>query len=321
MWKSKNKVHATTETVPLTLDTATSSKKSRQQRHLQNQNRIHHFLDTLGSHLEHLIDNSFLGVPTCEPWSPVTDKKKGVLSNPLEVIQLIFRMEVFPRLQLGMMFSGGSGGGGEGVNPFADLVMASQKALMNVREGLANAVTHEEEMGGDLDMMINVDDDDVHGVSNEPYIDLGADKRANSTRMSNPAVEAKKVVGDFCKKRVLPFLERMAKDSIVVSSDDISVECSVASFAELSDDIDDVDEFEDCPSVVTEVAADYEDEAQLITKEDLPKEVDLNTTQETQDTSDEDNDDEEYVLTEEPESEDEEEFVDVGAEFDVAHCP
>jgi hypothetical protein len=93
---------------------------------------------------------------------------------------------------------------------------------------------------------------------------------------------------------------------ILVTSDDASVERSVASFADLNTD---EDSYEECPSVVTEC------DVEKVTGKEI-KDIEVNVTAETREESDDDmltDDENDYVLAEEPES-DEEEFVDLGAD-------
>lgn len=98
------------------------------------------------------------------------------------------------------------------------------------------------------------------------------------------------------------------EECAIVTSDDASVERSVASFADLNTD---EESFAECPSVVTECQA---TDAVVVEKE--MKDLEVNVTRETQDVSDDDmmtDDENEYVLAEEPNAE-EEGFVDLGAE-------
>jgi hypothetical protein len=117
--------------------------------------------------------------------------------------------------------------------------------------------------------------------------------------------------GTQCRRDVLSIEEEplLSEDEspIFVTSDDASVERSVASFADLNTD---EDSYEECPSVVTECDVVGKAPAKEF------KDMEVNVTRETQGESDEDmmtDDENEYVLAEEPEIEDED-FVDVGAE-------
>lgn len=87
---------------------------------------------------------------------------------------------------------------------------------------------------------------------------------------------------------------------IFVTSDDASVEKSVASFADLNGECpsDEDSSYEECPSVVTEC-----DIAEVVSE----KGVNVAEVKITKELSDEEND---YVLAEEPESE-EEDFVEI----------
>ena len=95
---------------------------------------------------------------------------------------------------------------------------------------------------------------------------------------------------------------------IFVTSDDASVEKSVASFADLNGECpsDEDSSYEECPSVVTEC-----DIAEVVSEEGVNV-AEVNIATETQEESDDmlTDDENEYVLAEEPESE-EEDFVEI----------
>jgi len=354
MWQSKRKVAVDEEAKANAMeevDVKSAAASGRSRRKVDKkaaEERLRNIFQNLGTSIETLIDASPLGVTTpCKPWSPSTDKKKAVLSNPISL--LIAVSETVDALSPGKFF--------HSVGEAAEGWMgASSLMLMSLREGLANAVRVEEAMGypaEDVDappVMIEVGVDAVvSGEGGESFVDLGADKFGNSSRTANPAketvLEAKKIkkrVSHFLTRKALPFLDNLTlrANGIVVTSDDCSVECSLDSL--VNDDIEvysphatpgsisgDIDDFEDCPSVVTEIA--MEDELEDAEEEDT--EVVVEATKEKEQDAEEkpqelkaasnctqalaSDDDQEYVMTEEPDS-DEEEFVDVGAEFDVS---
>jgi hypothetical protein len=112
----------------------------------------------------------------------------------------------------------------------------------------------------------------------------------------------KKSRGDLSAEEEMPLIE----DPILVTSDDASVERSVASFADLNTD---EESYEDCPSVVTEF-----DVVENAVKN--MKDVEVNFTADAQETEDDamlTDDENDYVLADDPESEDED-FVDLGFE-------
>ena len=101
-----------------------------------------------------------------------------------------------------------------------------------------------------------------------------------------------------------PLVDR--EEHILVTSDDASVERSVASFADLNTDDD---SYEQCPSVVTECDVENAAEREM-------KGIEVHATVEPREVSDDDmmtDDEHDYVLAEEPESE-EEDFIDLGAD-------
>lgn len=102
---------------------------------------------------------------------------------------------------------------------------------------------------------------------------------------------------DLNMEEEMPLIE----EPILVTSDDASVERSVASFADLNTD---EESFEECPSVVSEC-----DVAEKTVKH--VKDVKVDVTAETQESDDEmlTDDENEYVLAEEPESDEDEEFT------------
>ena len=301
-WGTKKKVgNCATTDEPQVNETPMKLENRRAKKKNHSLKKVQKLFDNLGSQLESLIDSSILGVPDPQPWSPQTDKKAAALCKPVQstvdfmnqIYHSMDKIVALPSIECG-------------ATPFAAFVLASQKVLLRVREGLANAIREEEAVvaapaGEDLDL-----------TEEGGFVDLG--KREEEGAKSN---SAKKVVVDFAKNTVLPLLDNLAVqisspdgEDIIVTSDD----CSVASYAELSDN-----EFEDCPSVFTECPP-IGDDAEAITKEDIPQVIkeDLNVTQDVT----LDDDDDEYVIADQPPSDsDDEDFVDVRADFDIAYCP
>lgn len=308
--------------------------------------QLRKFFKNLGTSIESLIDATPLGVTTpCEPWNPSTDKKKAMLSNPISLLNAV--SETVDALSPGKFFHS-VGEAAEG------WFWASSMMLMSLREGLANAALAEEAMEHPTEevdappVMVEIEVDAVvSSEAGEAFVDLGADKFGNSSRTADPVKESvseakkiKKRVSHFLTKKALPFLDSLTlkANGIVVTSDDCSVECSLDSL--VNEDIEayspsstpgsissDMDDFEDCPSVVTEIAMEDEledaeeedtevaeatEEEQVAEEEPQEPKAASNCTQDLAS-----NDDQEYVMTEEPDS-DEEDFVDVGAELDVS---
>lgn len=194
------------------------------------------FLNSLGASLEQFIDNSPLGVSTPKPWSPSVDKAKSRLSNPVVIIEEIRNgIYAFSPTNRGYRFT-------EEGNAF---IFASAKFLRSLREGLENAA-----------------ESDVYDVvpsgTGESYVTVGVDNCGNTSRSIKPpkdsvseAKKLKKRFSRFTQKKVLPFIDTLLLlvNGIVVSEDDCSVCSSVEKYQEEED-------FEDCPSVVTEVDTD-----------------------------------------------------------------
>lgn len=177
------------------------------------------FLDAIGLRIERLIDSiPILGVPTpIQPWSPLTDTKAAVLSDPFYVLKSFLNWDV-----------------------------AFKKLLQ-----------------GNLLYLDNVENDGLN---------------------------AEEVMSD-------------EEGPICVTSDDASVERSVASFTDLNIDEDGEEEsYEECLAITTECGVEKIEKAEN-------KDIEVNSTRETEDKTDED----EYVLAENVES-DEEDFVDISAE-------
>mmetsp|Transcript_22679 Transcript_22679/g.49093 ORF Transcript_22679/g.49093 Transcript_22679/m.49093 type:complete len:360 (-) Transcript_22679:506-1585(-) len=359
MWQTKRKVAAmasANNAMELDIKSAASSsgRSRRKEGKAAADKQLREFCNKLGSSIESLIDATPLGVPDpCDPWIPSTDKKKAMLSNPISVLNSI--SETIGALPPVKFFNSMGAGGSSWMSAF--------------REGLANAVLAEKALDQNLEgemtddgvnvppVMVEVEVDAVVSSegAGEDFVDLGADQWNNSPRATNPMEEAvsevkviRKAVSHFLNKRCLPFLDNLTlrANGIVVTSDDCSVECSLAS---LVDDYveayspssvpeiisSDVDDFEDC-SVVTEIAMDEEledteDDIEVIDIEVIEV-IEVTTgdqvrEEEVQEPKTADNcaqdltiDDQEYVMTEEPDSEDED-FVDVRAELDSTYCP
>lgn len=300
--------------------------------------QLRQFFVNVGASVEALIDSTPFGVPTPEPWSPSTDKKKAMLSNPISIWDTV--SETIDALYL-VKFLGGAMEGGSA------WMQASSEMLMSVREGLANAVMAEEEgktVTIDVPVMVEPSVDAV--VTSEAgcdtFVDLGTDSWGNTPRAVNPmkeAVSGAKEIKEVTMNKVLTFFDkiRLRANGIVVTSDDCSVECS------LEDSLDvyspcssmpgsvccDEDDFEDCPSVVTELAIDeeledIEEDTEVMTAKVVSSEKDQVSEEEAQEskiaTEDLVSDEDDYIMTEEPDS-DEEDFVDVRAEFEITYHP
>eukprot|EP00584_Thalassiosira_punctigera_P009853 CAMPEP_0172531858 /NCGR_PEP_ID=MMETSP1067-20121228/5097_1 /TAXON_ID=265564 ORGANISM="Thalassiosira punctigera, Strain Tpunct2005C2" /NCGR_SAMPLE_ID=MMETSP1067 /ASSEMBLY_ACC=CAM_ASM_000444 /LENGTH=344 /DNA_ID=CAMNT_0013316295 /DNA_START=23 /DNA_END=1057 /DNA_ORIENTATION=+ len=342
MWKSKNNVadaNANEAKLDATLSSARPSRRKNSGGKRADR-QLREFFDNLGASFVDFIDATPFGVPTPAPWSPDTDRKKAMLSNPISVLQRV--SETVDALFPGDFFAGAMEGG-------SAWIMASSKMLMSLREGLANAVLAEEAMGRAEEEVVDFENKMVtvetpvpaEGVvvpseaGSEAFVDLGANKSRVNNALKEALSEAK-AVKEVTANKILTFIDRLTlrTNGIVVTSDDCSVECSLDSLVErLSPSSSvpgsvscDEDDFEDCPSVVTEIAIDeLEDEleetkvgAEVLTAEVMIAEDDqVSEDQEVKTTLKElIKDEDEYVMTEEPDS-DEDDFVDVRAEFDA----
>ena len=271
------------------------------------------FFTKVGGQVESFIDSTPFGVPDPEPWSPETDRTAAALCDPIAALNLL------------------------PATPFAVLASCSQSLLMSLRMGLENT---------DEPVMISVADADTivpkEGGA-DAFIDLGADKWGNSTRQTHPWDESitevkvihnqvKRALSDFTMNKFLPFVDNITlrANGIIVTNDDCSVECSVAS---LVDDVTDgecpslIAEQEDCPSIETEITLDeFEDaktdpaeEEVLTTPEGIKIEIDCSSEQEKTENSYTNDNDEDFVMAEQEEENDDEDFVDIFDEdFDVA---
>lgn len=298
-------------------------------------NDFEKFLNNLGSKIEALIDATPLGVTVPEPWCPSIDKKKAFLSNPVIALS-----------KVGEFFDEAI----DAFHPF-NLIMglgSGRTILMNLRDALANAILVEETIdlnargdeGGFVVVVVKVDTTVPSEGAGEPYVDLGVNEEKKKSETSG----IKKTVTHFLIRRALNFIDvlTLKANGIIVTSDDCSVECSLASrisdddfenfsralsFATEGDMLSDQHDFdEDSSSVVTEAAEkeyepqeDYaeEDDADAPSDEDEPYNEEL-----MQDSAFVDDDAREYVVTdtdaEEPVLVDDEDFVDVRAEFNDA---
>lgn len=280
---------------------------------IQAEGRLRTFFGKIGSSIESLIDATPLGVPTpCEPWSPLTDKKKAYLSNPVSVLKVI--TEIMSAYSPSKFINSLGAAVGE---PIAQWFQISTMMLMGLREGFANAVLGED-ANSISDPPVIVQSQDVHVLGEDAcgnFVDLSTE---NSTQKGTS-----KGLSNFLTKRVIPFIDSLTllAHGIVVTSDDCSVECSLASFLDEQDSSSfsvpesissDKDDFEDCPSVVTEIAVmeelDDDDE------DDGPNYLN-DTVNCNQYLIVGDRDDDEYVITDVSDTINEDDFVDVCAEI------
>ena len=354
MWQSKRKVVAVDDenAIKLEVTSASSGRGSKRKNGGASKNKkqvdrqLREFFNNVGRGIESLIDKSPLGVPNPEPWNEMTDKRKAVLSNPVVVLNTV--SETIDALSPGKILTRMES---------SSWMVASTKMLVSLREGLAAAVKAEEAMhsnvgraaSDDVPVMVEIDVDATVSSGAEegqetdaPFVDLGADRWGNSTRSSNPAkealVEAKKIK-KVSMKKILALIDNLTlrANGIVVTSDDCSVECSLSSLVDdaeyeaclspytASGTVSDEEEidFEECPSVVTELAEeddleDDEEQTETVPEETTNEEAvapsvqveetevkqefnkELNCTQDL--TSDEEED---FVMAEEPESDEE----------------
>eukprot|EP00581_Thalassiosira_minuscula_P005054 CAMPEP_0183746520 /NCGR_PEP_ID=MMETSP0737-20130205/66799_1 /TAXON_ID=385413 /ORGANISM="Thalassiosira miniscula, Strain CCMP1093" /LENGTH=332 /DNA_ID=CAMNT_0025982217 /DNA_START=100 /DNA_END=1098 /DNA_ORIENTATION=+ len=332
MWQTKRKVADASATNNEMKSEIPSSSAVRSRRKNSGDKsadvQLREFFNGLGASIENLIDATPLGVSTPEPWSPSTDKKKAMLSNPISVLNTVSKK--IDTLSPTNFFGGA----------VDEWTMASSKILGRLREGLANAVLAEEAFGGktaDVPVMVNPAADPVvpSEAGCDAFVAVGADKWGNTSRAVRPMKEAAseaKAMRKVTMKKILGFIDNITlrANGIVVTSDDVSVECSLSSMVDsvcspcssvpgtVSCDEDD---FEDCPSVVTEMAGDemkLEDTAEEET-EPVPAEVEAPKEGEEA-VEDLVSDEDDFVMTEEPDSE-EEDFVDVQAEYEIAYRP
>ena len=318
MWPTKKKVANEERGVAMESEIKSAAPcRSRRSKPIGADEHLRKFFSNLASNIEALIDATPLGVTTpCEPWSPSTDKKKALLSNPISVLGMV----------------------GEVIDAFSPAKLfislgAGRMMLMSLREALSNAVLAEEAMGlnmrkeGRDDGSIVVVEPEVDVTvpsdgAGESFVDLGADQKDNSPKSKG----IKKNFSNFLLKRALNIIDALTLrvNGLIITSDDCSVECSLDSLIDIdeyekfslsfaSEDIwNGANDFEECPSVVTE-AAEEDELKEEDTKEEDGDEI---TKEEQVQDSGCDDDDGEYVITNAQPAVNEEDFVDVHAEFD-----
>jgi hypothetical protein len=317
MWPTKNKV--SNEECGVAMESEIKSAapcRSRRSERIGADEHLRKFFSNLASNIEALIDATPFGVTTpCEPWSPSTDKKKALLSNPISVVGMV----------------------GEVIDAFSPAKLfislgAGRMMLMSLRDALANAVLAEEAMGkeGRDDGSIVMVEPEVDVTvpsegAGESFVDLGADQNDNSPKSKG----IKKNFSNFLIKRAVNIIDALTLrvNGIIITSDDCSVECSLDSLIDgdeyekfslsfASDDIwNGANDFEECPSVVTEAAEEDELKEEDTEGEDAEDGGDITKDEQVQDSKCDD-DDGEYVIANAQPAVNEEDFVDVHAEFD-----
>jgi hypothetical protein len=317
MWPTKNKV--SNEECGVAMESEIKSAapcRSRRSERIGADEHLRKFFSNLASNIEALIDATPFGVTTpCEPWSPSTDKKKALLSNPISVVGMVG--EVIDAFSLAKLFIS---------------LGAGRMMLMSLRDALANAVLAEEAMGkeGRDDGSIVMVEPEVDVTvpsegAGESFVDLGADQNDNSPKSKG----IKKNFSNFLIKRAVNIIDALTLrvNGIIITSDDCSVECSLDSLIDgdeyekfslsfASDDIwNGANDFEECPSVVTEAAEEDELKEEDTEGEDAEDGGDITKDEQVQDSKCDD-DDGEYVIANAQPAVNEEDFVDVHAEFD-----
>lgn len=292
------------------LNPVRSKKKNHDINGVQDASRqVSSFFAILGRQIELLIDASPFGVEDPEPWTPETNPTFAALCDP--VIALNGRVNSVKKnfekkCEHGL---------------FAAWALASQTFLTNFRKGLENAVEAEKKLGADV--MV---DDGVEQNCADAFVDLGVDKWGNSARMSHPWQESvaeakvikkqvKTAVSNFTMNKFLPFVDNLTlrANGIIVTSDDCSVECSIASLVDTISD-------EECPSIITDLTVKTAEVEQLLvpSPEGIKIEIDHSREERLEDNDTTSIDDEEFVMAEdEMISSEDEEFVDVLDDFDV----
>lgn len=317
MWPTKNKV--SNEECGVAMESEIKSAapcRSRRSERIGADEHLRKFFSNLASNIEALIDATPFGVTTpCEPWSPSTDKKKALLSNPISVVGMVG--EVIDAFSLAKLFIS---------------LGAGRMMLMSLRDALANAVLAEEAMGkeGRDDGSIVMVEPEVDVTvpsegAGESFVDLGADQNDNSPKSKG----IKKNFSNFLIKRAVNIIDALTLrvNGIIITSDDCSVECSLDSLIDgdeyekfslsfASDDIwNGANDFEECPSVVTEAAEEDELKEEDTEGEDAEDGDDITKDEQVQDSKCDDYDGE-YVIANAQPAVNEEDFVDVHAEFD-----
>jgi len=320
--------------------------------------QISTFFTTLGSQVESFIDASPFGVEDPDPWTPESNPTFAALSDPITALTALSD----PITALNEICEGLPGVKGaaqiidsEGAEDgrFAAWLSASQTLLMNVRKGLENAVEAEKKLKFDDEKPVMVDVADADTLvpkqgGADAFVDLGADKWGNSTRVSHPwdesVAEVKiiqkqvtKAVSNFTLNKFLPFVDNLTLriNGIIVTSDDCSVECSVASLVDTVSDGEcpSIITGQDSPSLITDIALEeFEDAVETtkisaevvqvvtVTPEGINIEIDRSKEDNTEDsvTTSNGDDDEEFVMAEDEMESDDEDFVDILEEdFDV----
>jgi hypothetical protein len=202
--------------------------------------------------------------------------------------------------------------------------------LMGLRDVFAHAILRENVVAdnGISDPPVIVESEDVtvpgEGTSGT-FVDLST---AESAKMDIPEARGRSMtLSNSLTKRVIPFIDSLTllAHGLVITPDDCSVECSLASSMDENDlrlcspssvpesISSDKDDFEDCPSVVTEIA--MLDELEDDDDEEEEKIANMNAG--NQYLSDGDRDDQEYVITDAHDAFDDEDFVEVRAELVV----
>lgn len=308
--------------------------------------QLRKFFRNLGATVVEFIDGTPLGVPTPAPWSPSTDRKKALLSNPISALRSVG--EGIDAASHSKFLNEALGGG-------SAFVMATSRMLMRLRAGLANAVLAEEALGAGareeevVDFESGVVTLEVPQPSGyaavpskegcEAFVDLGADQGGKTSRSS--ILSEARALQRLTMKRFAALIDRLTlrTNGIVVTSDDCSVECSLDSLLEACSPSSsapgsiscDEDDFEDCPSVVTELAMDdlAEDAKEDAEAEVVPTEVQVSEEEQALEEEAQEpktalkeliKDEDEYVMAEEPDSEGED-FVEVSADFDIVCYP
>jgi len=338
MWQNKRKVGIDHEPTAMELEMKSVGRTTKG----EDINFNKFFFDSLGASVEAFIDASPLGVSTpVEPWNPSTDKKKAYLSNPMSVLNSVSERidaSISPKRLFNRVGSSSSSSSSSSAGNMWGMTLM----LMSLREGLSNAtaLSGEKNTVEDVDsppVIINKEVDvnvSSEGDAGEEFVDVGADRWGNTARPVNAIKETvsevkvlKKAISHFITKKALPFLDNITlrANGIVVTSDDCSVECSIASLVDDKSYLDSPDSpgslyttdvsisDEDCPSVITEGPQD-EIEENIEEEKTTNKEGDQEVV-ETEVVKDVDSDDE-YVITSQEELED----ID-DADFEVIDCP
>lgn len=283
---------------PVALQLGRKSKKNHSLK------KVEKLFKKVGHQLESLIDSSFLGVAEPQPWDPLTDKKAEALSNPVQttvqstvdfltdVCQTIEGLMAMPHgnpIQKNLNF--------DAAPFFAALVCASQKMLTDIRQGLANAVREEKAMG-ESSMVDELGLDDYEECPSV-FTECEEEEFINTSDIS--VEEDAKPFEDY-EDIVNVNIPSIEEGTEIIFTEDL-LEKTVQ---ETEEEDTEVITLPETTVQVTEV----EDTEVITFTENLPE----TTVKETED--------DEYVITEEPQSDDDEyDFVDVRSEFEIAWCP